>query len=90
MEPQGSQVLEDSIVVDVDPPALKGTSDLAMNGKAHSNLGLQQKSFKKGSLEKPSRSGRKTDQEKVKMMGDTLVESRSVKPIDSHFTHPHK
>ena len=77
-------------MVDVDPPAPKGTSELATNGKAHPTLGLQQKPFKMGSSEKPSRSGRKTDQERVKIMGDTLVESRSVKSIDSHFTHPHE
>ena len=74
----------------LDPPAPMGTIYLAKNGKAHPTLGLQQKSFKKGSLEKSLRSGRKTDQERIKIMGDTLVESGSMKPIDSHFTHPHK
>ena len=77
-------------MVVLDPPAPKGTSDLAKNGKAHPTLGLWQKSFKKWSLERMSRSGRKIDQERFKLMGDTLVESGSVKPIDSHFTHPHK
>ena len=77
-------------MVVLDPPAPKGTSDLAKNGQAHPTLGLKQKSFKKGSLEKPSRTGRKTIQERVKIMGDTFVESRSMKPIYSHFTHPHK
>lgn len=79
-----------SIVVVLDPPTPKGASNLAKGSKAHPTLGLQQKSFKKGLLDKPSRSGRKTDQERVKIMGDTLVESGSVKPIDSHFSHPHK
>ena len=89
-EPQGSQVLLSSRVVVPDPPAPKGALDLAKGSKAHPTLGLQQKSFKKGTLDKPSRSGRKTDQEKVKIMGDTLVESGSVRPIDSHFSLPHK
>jgi hypothetical protein len=53
-------------------------------------LGIQKKSFKKGTLDKPSKSGRNTNQVKVKIMGDTLVESRFVKPIDSHFSHYHK
>ena len=77
-------------MVVLDPPAPKGTLDLGKNGKAHPTLGLQQKSLKKGSLEKLSRSGRKFDQERVKIMGDTLVKSGSMKPIDSHFTHPHQ
>jgi hypothetical protein len=79
-----------SIVVVPDPPVSKGASDLVKGSKAHPSLGLQQKPFKRGPLDKSSKSGRKTDQEKVKIMGDTLVESGSVKPIDSHFSHPHK
>ena len=53
--------------------------------KAASTLGLQQNPFKKGISEKSTKSGRKKDQEKVKMMGETLVEVGFVKPIDSHF-----
>ena len=68
----------------------KGTPDSTKANKASLVLGIQQKSFKKGSLDKPLKSGRKTDQEKVKIMGENLVESGSVKPIDSHFSHPHK
>ena len=68
----------------------KGTSDCTKNNKASLSLGIQQKSFKKGPLDKPTKSGRKSDQEKVKIMGENLVESGSVKPIDSHFSHPHK
>ena len=40
--------------------------------------------------EKPAKSGRKTDQERVKMMGGTLVEAGFVKPIDSHFSQSSK
>ncbi|XP_059064720.1 uncharacterized protein LOC131044660 [Cryptomeria japonica] len=72
---QGSQTLLGSVVVVPDPPAPKGASESVKGNKAPSILGLQQKSFKKGPLDKPSKSGRKTDQEKVKIMGDTLVES---------------
>ena len=58
--------------------------------KSASTLGLQQKPFKKGISEKPTKSGRKTDQEKVKMMGETLVEIGFVKAIDSHFSQSSK
>ncbi|XP_057862719.1 uncharacterized protein LOC131071037 [Cryptomeria japonica] len=72
---QGSQTLLGSVVVVPNPPAPKGASESVKGNKAPSILGLQQKSFKKGPLDKLSKSGRKTDQEKVKIMGDTLVES---------------
>ena len=58
--------------------------------KSASTLGLQKKPFKKGILEKPTKSWRKKDQEKVKMMGETLVEAGFVKPIDSHFSQSSK
>ena len=68
----------------------KGVSDPVKNNKASLILGIQQKAFKKGSLDKPIKSGRKTYQERVKIMGENLVESGSVRPIDSHFSQPHK
>ena len=68
----------------------KGLPENTKGSKDASTLGLQQKPFKKGTLEKPSKSGRKTDQEKVKMMGETLVEAGFVKPIDSHFSQSSK
>ena len=68
----------------------KGVPNNAKGSKATSTLGLQQKPFKKGLSEKPAKSGRKTDQEKVKMMGETLVEAGFVKPIDSHFSQSSK
>ena len=67
-------------------PGKKGFPEKTKGSKAASTLGLQQKPFKKGTLEKPTKSGRKMDQEKVKMMGETLVEVGFVKPIDSHFS----
>ena len=57
----------------------KGVPDNAKGSKASSTLGLQQKPFKKGILENPAK-------ERVKMMGETLVEAGFVKPIDSHFS----
>jgi len=71
-------------------PGKKGLLENTKGSKATSTLGLQQKPFKKGTLEKPAKSGRKTDQEKVKMMGETLVEAGFVKPIDSHFSQSSK
>ena len=68
----------------------KGVPDNAKGSKAASTLGLQQNPFKKGISEKSAKSGRKTDQEKVKMMGETLVEVVFVKPIDSHFSQSSK
>ena len=67
-------------------PGKKGLPENTKGSKAASTLGLQQKPFKKRTLEKSAKSGRKTDQEKVKMMGETLVEVGFVKPIDSHFS----
>lgn len=66
------------------------TPDSGKNSKVSDGLGLQKKSLKKGPSEKLSKIGHKTDQEKVKLMGDTLVESGSVKTIDSHFSQVHK
>ena len=68
----------------------KGVTVNAKGSKSAATLGLQQKPFKKGLSEKPAKSGRKTDQEKVKMMGETLVEAGFVKPIDSHFSQSSK
>ena len=48
-------------------------------------LGLMPRPFKRASSTPPLRSGRKTDQEKIKLTGDILIESGSVKPLDSHF-----
>ena len=68
----------------------KGVTDNAEGSKSTSTLGLQQNTFKKGISEKPAKSERKTDQERVKMMGETLVEVGFVKPIDSHFSQSSK
>ena len=71
-------------------PGKKGLLKNTKGSKAASTLGLQQKPLKKGISKKPTKSGRKIDQEKVKMMGETLVEAKFVKPIDSHFSHSSK
>lgn len=71
-------------------PGKKGVPENSKGFNVASTLGLQQKPFKKGTLEKSAKSGRKTDQEKVKMMGETLVEAGFVKPIDSHFLQSSK
>lgn len=60
------------------------------NIKASSQLGVLQKVLKKGGPEKISKLGRKKDEEKIKMIGETLVESGSVKTLDSHFSCPSK
>lgn len=48
-------------------------------------LGVHQNILKKGALEKPFKVGRKKNQEKVKLVGETLVKYGSVKLFDSHF-----
>lgn len=67
-------------------PVMQGASDLGKQKTHPPGLGLHQKTFKKGALEKSLKVGRKKDQEKVKLTGETLVESGSVKTIDSHFS----
>ena len=85
-----SQALMGPVLTAAIPNKPKGNLDSKKGNKASLDLGIQQKTFKKGSLEKLTKSGRKTDQEKVKIMGENLVESGSVKAIDSHFSHHHK
>ncbi|XP_057831869.1 uncharacterized protein LOC131042571 [Cryptomeria japonica] len=55
------------------------------NKGSPSFLGIHQKTIRKDTPEKTLKVGRKKDQEKVKLVGETLVESGSVKTIDSHF-----
>ena len=45
---------------------------------------------RRGGSEKNVKMGRKKDLEKIKMIGETLVESSSVKTLDSHFLTPSK
>ncbi|XP_057817558.2 uncharacterized protein LOC131030678 [Cryptomeria japonica] len=59
-------------------------------GKSSPHLGILQKDGKKGVSEKNVKMGRKKDLEKIKMIGETLVESGSVKTLDSHFSTPSK
>ena len=67
---------------------LQAASDLGKQKSLTPGLGLHQKMFKKGALEKPLKVGRKKDQERVKLAGETLVESGAVKTIDTHFSQP--
>ena len=84
--PGGLQPCDTPNYITSTHPGKKGRPINPKGDKDAFTLGLQQKPFKKGTLEKPTKSGRKIDQEKVKMMGETLVEARFVKPIDSHFS----
>ena len=88
--PGGSHPCDTPNYITSTHPGKKGFPENTKGSKATSTLGLQQKPFKKGTLEKSAKSGRKTDQEKVKMMGETLVEAGFVKPIDSHFSQSSK
>lgn len=64
--------------------------DIGRDAKSLSSLGLHQKDSKKGVGEKSSKPGRKKDLEKIKLIGENLVESGSVKTLDSHFSNPSK
>lgn len=68
----------------------KGALDHGKRNSASQTLGLLQKPLKKGSVEKLQKEGRKPNKVKVKLIGETLVESGSIKTIDSHFSQPHK
>ena len=49
-------------------------------------LRLMHRPFKRVSFT-PLRSGRKIDQEKIKLTGDILIEFGSLKPLEAHFPH---
>ena len=77
-------------VENVSIPAWTATPDSDKRGKSSPHLGILQKDGKKGVLKKNVKMGRKKDLEKIKMIGETLVESGSVKTLDSHFSTPLK
>ena len=59
-------------------------------GKSSPHLGIVKKDGRKGVSEKGVKIGCKKDLEKIKMIGETLVESGFVKTLDSHFSTPLK
>ena len=56
-----SQGLMGPILAATIPSKPKGNPDSGKGSKAPLGLGIQKKSFRKGSLDKPVKSGRKTD-----------------------------
>lgn len=72
------------------PIALKLEPTRAKSNKSSIHLGLHQKVIKKNAMEKNSKVGRKKDLDKIKLMGENLVESGLVKTLDSHFSNPPK
>lgn len=77
-------------VEDAALPARTAASNTDKRGKSTSHLAILQKDGKKGVLEKNVKMGRKKDLEKIKIIRETLVESDSVKTLDSHFSTPLK
>lgn len=69
---------------------MKDSLNLRKSSGSSQALVLHKKPLKKGSLENNLKVGRKLDQVKVKLMGETLVEFRLEKTIGSHFSHSHK
>jgi hypothetical protein len=72
------------------PQSWSRVLDMDKRGKSSQHLGILQKEGKKGASEKSVKVGRKKDLEKIKMIGETLVESGSIKTLDSHFSTPPK
>lgn len=70
-------------------PVMVGSNAVKAD-KASPSLGLQQKTLKSRDFEKASKVGRKKDLEKIRMMGETLVESGSMNTLDSHFSNTRK
>ena len=88
-------ILEPNVVIeqgteDVSISARTRFSDTDKQGKSSSHLGIFQKDGKKGGSEKNVKLGRKKDLERIKMIGETLVESSSIKTLDSRFSTPPK
>ena len=77
-------------VEDVILPGRTMASNTDKQGKSASQLGILQNDGRKSVSEKNVKLGRKKDVEKIKMIGETLVESSSVKTLDSHFSTPLK
>lgn len=77
-------------VENVSIPARTAAPESDKRGKSSPHLDILQKDGKKGVSEKNVKLGRKKDLEKIKMIGETLVESGSVKTLDSHFSTPSK
>lgn len=79
----GSVVVKDSEVL--SHSAWRSGSEVGKNSKPSPHLGILQKDLKKGGVEKVAKLGRKKDLEKIKLIGENLVDSGSVKTLDSHF-----
>jgi len=88
-------ILEPNVVIeqgaeDVSISVRARFLDIDKQGKSSPHLGIFQKDGKKGGSKKNVKLGRKKDLERIKMIGETLVESGSVKTLDSHFSTPTK
>ena len=62
--------------------------DVLPSGKGKGSplpLGLMPRPFKRVSFTPPLKSRCKTDEEKINLTGDILIESGTVKPLDAHF-----
>ena len=77
-------------VEDIILPGRTMASNIDKRGKSASQLGILQKDGRKSVSEKNVKLGCKKDVEKIKMIGETLVESGVVKTLDSHFSSPLK
>lgn len=83
---EGTIVPKDVVVVAaLASPSMKYSLKFWKGNKPSPALSLQQKPFKKEPMDKPSRSHWKTYQEKVNTIGETLIEFRSIRSIDSIF-----
>lgn len=77
-----------SSVIGASLDSAKSASDSKISKPPSSTLGVQQNPLKKGASKKTLKVGQKKDQEKVKLIGETLVDFGLVRTIDSHFSQP--
>lgn len=79
-----ASVQDDIVLADLTKEVLSSSKGQGLSPA----LGVLQRPLKKGHFENASKVGHKKDVDKIKFIGDLLVESRFVKTIEAHFSQP--